>query len=686
MSSKLRKISVRVVSKRLQQIFEEDTNCEIVNSKMHGELNNFPSTSNISTEDIFPAISENIVDNKSNFGTVGNIFSHNNDNFENEFDHIRNPYIDDDEDDDDDYETLSPDLTTLLADWAVQFSITLTALSSLLCILRLFHPSLPKDARTILKTKRNFIIELRAGGDYFYFGLINSLTITLNHFYDKIANFSTLYVQLNVDGLPLFKSSNISFWPILCLLQGFNIKKPVLVGLFCGVAKPNNLIDYFGDLVIELNKLGKGFLFREKEISIKTCSIICDAPARAFVKAVKGHNAYYGCDKCNQIGKYKANRMTYPLVDAPVRTDESFRLMHNDDHHLKIGENFIRSPFLDIDIGMVTQFPHDYMHLVCLGVQKKMIKLWLSGPLFCRLRSSSVESISNALIFLGKWLPTEYARKPRSLKEVSRWKATEFCQFLLYTGAVVLHNVLPIELYNNFMLLYVATFLLASPTYCVSRCSYSKTLLINFVNHFGLLYGQEMIVYNVHSLIHLADDVQQHGTLDKISGFAYENYLQHLKKMIRKPQHPLAQIIRRQSERDAVINDFLPDQKIKYRKQHNKGPCPDFLRFSLQYNEVYLPNFCLKTTCGNNCVKIENEICLVKNICVFDDITYIVYWSFLTKSNFFTYPCDSSVLGIFLVSHLDKVDRIAILDDKFLKCVLLQVDNGFVVSPLLHLL
>ena len=529
-------------------------------------------------------------------------------------------------------------------------------------------------------------IEHRAGGDYFYFGLVNSLTNILNHYYDKIANFSTLYVQINIDGLPLFKSSKISFWPILCLLQSFNIKKPVLVGLFCGAAKPNNLLEYFSDLVLELNKIGKGFLFREKEITIKVCSIICDAPARAFVKAVKGHNAYYGCDKCIQIGKHVDNRMTYPLVDAPLRTDESFRFMHNDDHHLKIGENYIRSPFLDTDIGMVTQFPQDYMHSVCLGVQKKMLKLWLSGPLFCRLRSSSVENISNELIILGKWLPIEFARKPRSLKEVSRWKATEYRQFLLYTGVVVLHNVLPIELYNNFMLLYVATFILASPTFCVSSCSYSKTLLINFVNHFGLLYGQEMIVYNVHSLIHLADDVQEHGNLDKISGFPFENYLQHLKKMVRKPQHPLAQIIRRQSERDTEVNEFLPNKKNIFKNQHNKGPCPDFLQFSIQYMEVYLPHFCLKTTCGNNCVKIENEICLVKNICVYDGITYIVYWSFLKKSNFFTYPCDSSLLGIFLVSHLDKVEHVAILDDKFIKCVLLQVDDGFVVSPLLHLL
>ena len=74
-----------------------------------------------------------------------------------------------------------------------------------------------------------------------------------------------------------------------------------------------------------------------------------------------------------------------------------------------------------------------------------------------------------------------------------------------------------------------------------------------------------MIVYNVHSL---ADDVQQHGSLDKIS--CNKKLLQHLKEMVRKPQHPLAQIIRRQSKHDTLVNEFLPDQKIKFIKWDNK--------------------------------------------------------------------------------------------------------------------
>ena len=121
-----------------------------------------------------------------------------------------------------------------------------------------------------------------------------------------------LKIQLNIDGLLLFRSSSTFFWPVLCLLQELNIKKPVLFGIFCGETKLNNLSEYFRDLVQDLTNCTNGVLFREKMFILKVSNIISDAPARAFVKAVKGHIAYHGCNKCTQTGKYIANRMTFP--------------------------------------------------------------------------------------------------------------------------------------------------------------------------------------------------------------------------------------------------------------------------------------------------------------------------------------------------------------------------------------
>ena len=63
---------------------------------------------------------------------------------------------------------------------------------------------------------------------------------------------------------------------------------------------------------------------------------ICDAPARAYVKQIKGHSGYYGCDKCTQSGDY-AGKVIFPKTDAPLRTDTSFDEMT--DEGIK-GRNF----------------------------------------------------------------------------------------------------------------------------------------------------------------------------------------------------------------------------------------------------------------------------------------------------------------------------------------------------------
>ena len=53
---------------------------------------------------------------------------------------------------------------------------------------------------------------------------------------------------------------------------------------------------------------------------------MCDAPARAMLKNVKGHTGYSGCEKCTTRGEYshEGNKMSYPEVGAPVRTNVVF--------------------------------------------------------------------------------------------------------------------------------------------------------------------------------------------------------------------------------------------------------------------------------------------------------------------------------------------------------------------------
>lgn len=59
-------------------------------------------------------------------------------------------------------------LTTSLMNWALEYGITLVAPTALLSVLR-HHPSLPKDAKTLLHTNRNDMIKQVAGGAYYYY-------------------------------------------------------------------------------------------------------------------------------------------------------------------------------------------------------------------------------------------------------------------------------------------------------------------------------------------------------------------------------------------------------------------------------------------------------------------------------------------------------------------------------------
>ena len=133
--------------------------------------------------------------------------------------------------------------------------------------------------------------------------------------------------------------------------------------------------------------------------------------------------------------------MTSPEVNAPQRTYQTCMLQTHEG--LQNGD----SSFINVGIGMVSQLPIDYMHLVCLGVAKRILLMWIKGSLDISIGPRAVEEISATLKSLKACISCELVRKPRSLAnvEVDSWKATEFRQFLLYIGPVVLlkHTIHP---------------------------------------------------------------------------------------------------------------------------------------------------------------------------------------------------------------------------------------------------
>lgn len=162
-------------------------------------------------------------------------------------------------------------LSDSLAQWTSEFQIKHNAVDSLLKILRKNgHPELPKTTRTLLETCESVNLQLKSGMKYIYLDCKEQL---LKHLKMYPHSVKELDLSLNVDGLPLFKSSSLSLWPVLCQIN----LSPYSVfpfALCCGTSKPCNL-EFLDDFVRDLcNLMENGLEFgNEKNQSDFT---LCD--------------------------------------------------------------------------------------------------------------------------------------------------------------------------------------------------------------------------------------------------------------------------------------------------------------------------------------------------------------------------------------------------------------------------
>lgn len=431
-----------------------------------------------------------------------------------------------------------------VADWAARYRVTRDQGNSILKILNTIFPLVPRDVRTLLQTTVSVNVVQKVGGDYSYFGILKSLIN--NNLLEP--NVTKINIQLNVDGVPLYNSSPEGFWPILMSANGSN---PVAVALYYGSGKPSDVTGFMADFVEEYSQLSQGFDHEDTIYSVTLHSFICDAPARAFLKSIISHNGIDACERCCTKGIWKAGRVCFNDFTAPPRTDQEFSQQRYEDNH-QTGISPLSTIF-----GCVTGFPLDYMHLVCLGVMKRIVKFWKTEKTSTgRLSQVQLAQISTSLEQLNGQMPSEFARQPRSLKKSDRWKATEWRQFVLYTGMVVLKNVVSLSCYHHFMCLCIAMSILLDEDddFRNHYLEFAHHLLVTFVKEARRLYGETFPSYNVHSLIHLVDDCRHFGTsLNSLSAFPYENFLGQMKKLVRNKNSPITQVARRLSERQDLV-------------------------------------------------------------------------------------------------------------------------------------
>jgi hypothetical protein len=133
------------------------------------------------------------------------------------------------------------ELADKLSSWALNFNVPIGTLNELLKLLHGCHQSLPLDARTLLKTPdlSNFQIRPVADGSYYHFGVASGLH---KLFVDGILRrrdegLQELSFQINIDGLPIYKSTNYQLWPIIGMTVNVPTKVSFVIGLYGGSKK-----------------------------------------------------------------------------------------------------------------------------------------------------------------------------------------------------------------------------------------------------------------------------------------------------------------------------------------------------------------------------------------------------------------------------------------------------------------
>ena len=190
------------------------------------------------------------------------------------------------------------EITSFLSVWSFQYGIPHTAINSLLTGLKKqqYQPEtfqdLPKDARTLLQTLRTVDIRILSSGKYFHFSIEESMKTQLKTIpIYSLAKPAALLI--NIDRLPLAKSSMSSFWTILGLPKGESTPFPI--GIFHGISKPEDFDDFLFEFVEEMNNIiGYGGVTcntpnAPKIVPVKLSGLVCDAPAKSTATGTCRH-------------------------------------------------------------------------------------------------------------------------------------------------------------------------------------------------------------------------------------------------------------------------------------------------------------------------------------------------------------------------------------------------------------
>ena len=547
-------------------------------------------------------------------------------------------------------------LNEKLRDWALRHQCTRRCVNEILGIFKDLNFEVPKDSRTLLNTLRVVNSTVMGFGNYVYIGIEKCI--------NKLASFRDIHqdieLNINIDGLPIFKSSNLSLWPILIQFDCF---QPIAIAFYCGRTKPP-FDQFLNDFVAELNHLMEnGIVISGQQRSVQVKCFSSDAPARSAMKGIVLHSGYHSCEKCTIKGVSANRRIVFDQeVDKFTRRDDATfrRNGYADKDADGRSHQLVLSSLLPLSIDLICDFALDPMHLVFLGVTRRLL-YYVKGS-YRHIKSGKLSSpflaaISDQLTNLNGRFPSEFSRQPRGLNELDRWKATEFKSFLLYSGPVVLHEFLSPSSWKHFLSLSVAIRLLSEEDDQLrnENLETARKLLEYFVHNSHENYGETFCVYNIHGLVHLVDDVKHfQKSLLGFSCFPFENHLQKLKQCVRGKSNVLSQVVKRSEEMDGSYY-VKPERSIK-----------------------------IDAGIKNSCFLTDSSVIFIKSVQRNGRIACDEYQKSVLSPFFQDFGINSKLLNIFLIAKRMKPTKCEKLRTELLqKCIAIPFKEDQVIMPMI---
>lgn len=400
---------------------------------------------------------------------------------------------------------------------------------------------------------------------------------------------------------------------------------------------------------------------------------------------IRNFNHTAGCQRCVVRGQCLNRTMSYPILNAALRTDDDFRSKKDSVHHVKYS---VIEELLNFDV--ILDFPiSDPLHLLHIGIMKRMLDRWIYGTkTYKRIFTNRIlPQFDNLLTSANQNKPSEINRPIRNIKDFKRWKGTEHKTILMYVGIVILKDFIPSREYKMFLYLCCAVKLASVYSYPIEndQINLINDLLLYFIEDYAKEYGPHTISSNVHNLRHVSADLKRFGNINSVSTYPFENHLGKIKQKIRGYYKPLQQFVRRagELEKSRTIkgqrSDMNVQSGIKLAFKKDNGSQTIFYKdFQLSSRKIG-DSFFLTKSAGKiikfkEAYQNRNGI-LIHGIEIPD------------KSNFFEFENYESRYNDIYISDGEEQDLIVCTADD-IKCKLFRLPykEMYVFQPLVHTL